>query len=89
MRRRILSISRFYPERAQRTGEIQQITRLVKDGSSVTPRFEILKLQQAPLKSHMSNPALRLSAAQKQSLPENIREHLVALYAEVINYFLG
>jgi hypothetical protein len=47
-----------------------------------------LKLQQAPLKSAMSNPALRLSAAQKQILPENIREHLAALYAEVINYFL-
>jgi hypothetical protein len=36
----------------------------------------------------MSSPLLRLSMVQRQCLPENVREHLTAVYAEVI-LFLG
>ena len=36
----------------------------------------------------MSSPLLRLTIVQRQCLPENLREHLTALYAEVI-IFLG
>jgi hypothetical protein len=31
----------------------------------------------------MAHPVLRLSVAQQQLLPETVREHLVAVYAEV------